>query len=333
MGSRPRAGPPTWFLAHPRSSPRRLGPVEPSGRRVLIVGDRRRRGVAEGVRRHLPFLERTLDVVGVDLEEEVDLSQADVDLVLVFGGDGSILHVARRIGLNTVPILGVNYGRFGFLADVLPDDLEQGIHAWLEGEASESLRARMRVRFLEAAEPETAPEVTGEVLAFNDVVLGRNGVGRMVDIDVRIDGRVAIQYSGDGLILATATGSTAHAMAAGGPLLDPTVNGFVMVPIAPHSLATRPVVLSGRHKIELAVSGTRGRAAVTVDGAPAVDIGAQHRIQVEDADAPVRLLRVSRRPFYDALREKLGWRGRPRYRPGQNPGAMPDAGVEDETSA
>ncbi len=277
-------------------------------RRVLIVGDRRRQGVADAVARHHAFLGANLDIVAVDLDEGVDLSQAEADLVLVFGGDGSILHVARRLGTNPIPVLGVNYGRFGFLADVAPDDLEKGIRHYLAGEFVTSTRGRLRVRFMDG---ET---VRHEKLAFNDVVLGRDAVGRMVDVDVRIDGRVAIQFSGDGLILATPTGSTAHAMAAGGPLLDPVINGIVMVPIAPHSLATRPVVLSGEHKIELSISRMRGSASVSVDGTTAVAVARGQVVEVSDAQAPVQLLRVSRRPFYDALREKLGWRGRPTYR-------------------
>lgn len=276
--------------------------------RTLIVGDRRRQGVAEAVARHLPFLEAHLDVIAVDLDVAVDLSEAVAELVLVFGGDGSILHVARRLGENPLPILGVNYGRFGFLADLDPDELEAAVQSLLRGEYATSERARLRVRL------KRGDTVEREWLAFNDVVIARESVGRMVDMDVRVDGEVAIAFSGDGLILATATGSTAHAMAAGGPLLDPTVNGVVMVPIAPHSLAMRPLVLSGHHSIELSVSPPRAAASFSVDGLPAVEMDVDQTIQVVDADAPVRLLRLSGRPFYDALREKLGWRGRPDYR-------------------
>ncbi len=276
--------------------------------RVLIVGDRRRKGVAEGVADHRDFLEQHLEIVAVDLDTDIDLSNVDADFILVFGGDGSILHVARRLADNPIPILGVNYGRFGFLADVSPGNLEEGIRNYLAGKFTTSERTRLRVRFLKDG------AVEHEELAFNDVVLGRDNIGRMVDVDVRIDGREAIRYSGDGLILATATGSTAHAMAAGGPLLDPTVNAIVMAPIAPHSLATRPVVLAGDHRIELQCGESRSPASVTVDGAEPYPLTADHVVEVFDAHVPVRLLRVSGRPFYDALRSKLGWRGRPSYR-------------------
>jgi len=264
--------------------------------------------VAEGVERHLPFLSSHLDILAVDLDESVDLSHAEAELVLVFGGDGSILHVARRMKENALPVFGVNYGHFGFLADVDPDHLEQAVERLISGEYAVSERTRLRVRLCRDG------RVEEEWLAFNDVVLGRESVGRMVDVDVRVDGDVAIAFSGDGLILATPTGSTAHAMAAGGPLLDPTVAAVVMVPIAPHSLAMRPIVLAGDQTIELAVRPTRGAASVSVDGQTAWVMQPDHTIEVVDAGAPVRLLRVLGSPFYDALRTKLGWRGRPDYR-------------------
>ncbi len=274
---------------------------------VLIVGDSRRAGVAAGVEAHLPFLEEHLQVDAVDLEEAIDLGEVHPDLILVFGGDGSILHVARRLGTNSVPVLGVNYGRFGFLADVAPEQLQEGIRRWLAGDFRTSLRSRLRVEFI----PEDG--ASQEWLALNDVVVGREDVGRMVDVNVHIDGRMAVSYSGDGLILATATGSTAHALAAGGPLVDPTVDALVMVPIAPHSLATRPVVLMGSHRVELTVRGSRAPGQVTVDGAPPVPLGDGDRVVVQDGHSPLTLVRVFGGPFYEALRTKLGWRGRPVY--------------------
>ena len=275
---------------------------------MLIVGDRRRPGVSEGVRHHRAFLEAHLDVVAEDLDETVDLSTADADLILVFGGDGSILHVTGRLGRNPIPVLGVNYGRFGFLADLAPDGLEAGILRWLAGDFVTSERARLLARLKDG------DRVVEERLAFNDVVVGSGELGKMVDVDVIVDGDVAISFSGDGLILATATGSTAHAMAAGGPLLDPTVNAIVVVPIAPHSLSTRPLVLSGAHTITLSVAGSRAGARYIVDGGAPAALDETHQLEVADAHAPVQLVRASGRPFYDALRAKLGWRGRPDYR-------------------
>jgi NAD+ kinase len=275
--------------------------------RVLVVGDRRRPGVAEGVARHQPFLERTVEVVGVDLDERLDLATAHADLVLVFGGDGSILHVARRLGTHRVPVLGVNHGRFGFLADLEPDHLERGIRRWLEGRFTLSERMRLRVRL----RPERGE--AREWLALNDVVVGRSDLGRMVDVDLRVDEARAVSYAGDGLIVATPTGSTAHALAAGGPILDPSVNALIVVPVAPHALAARPLVLAGTHRIELSVGGSRAPAQVTVDGSGPLPVGEGDRVEVQDATAPLSLVRVSPGTFYETLRTKLGWSGRPHY--------------------
>ena len=275
--------------------------------RVLVVGDRRRPGVAEGVARHRPYLERALTLVDVDLDEKVDLSTTQADLVLVFGGDGSILHVARRLGANTIPVLGVNYGRFGFLADLNPDGLEAGIQRWLEGEYETHERRRLRVVL------RRDDKVVREWMALNDLVVGHRDLGRVVDVDVEISGRHAIRFAGDGLIVATPTGSSAHAAAAGGPLLDPTLPGVVIVPIAPHSLSTRPLVLSGSHDIVLRVDASRAPAACTVDGAPSVPLARTDVLDVVDAESPIALVRVSGGPFYETLRNKLGWRGRPPY--------------------
>jgi NAD+ kinase len=276
-------------------------------RRVLIVGDRRRAGVAAGVAAHRPLLERLVDIVEVDLDERVDLARAEADLVLVFGGDGSILHVARRLGANALPVLGVNYGRFGFLADLSPGQFEEGIRRWLAGDFDLHRRTRLAVTW-------RRPDGEGgRWLALNDVVVGRNELGRMVDVDVQIDGRHAIRFSGDGLILATPTGSSAHAVAAGGPLLDPTIAAVVMVPIAPHSLATRPLVLSGRHAFRLTVAESRTPATFTVDGAPAIALAPEDALEVAEAASPLLLVRVFGGPFFETLRRKLGWRGRPFY--------------------
>ncbi|MCB9901893.1 MAG: NAD(+)/NADH kinase [Planctomycetota bacterium] len=287
-------------------------------RRVLIVGDRRRPGVADGVRRHRARLAERVEVVGEDLDERIDLAKAEADLVLVFGGDGSILHVARRLGTNPIPVLGVNYGRFGFLADLAPEQLDEGIDRWLEGAAELHRRTRLDVTWLRS------DGVGGRWLALNDVVVGRSELGRMVDVDVGIDGHHAIRFSGDGLILASPTGSSAHAVAAGGPLLDPTIEAIVMVPIAPHSLSTRPLVLSGRHVFRLTVAESRTPATFTVDGAEAVSLGPDDAIEVAKSTSPLTLVRVFGGPFYETLRRKLGWRGRPYYP------TDPEPPVEDE---
>jgi NAD+ kinase len=286
-------------------------------RRVLVVGDRRRAGVSEAVKRHRAFLEGAVDLLDVDLEDRVDLERAQADLVLVFGGDGSILHVARRLGENPLPVLGVNYGRFGYLADVEPEELEQGLERWLSGDFVVVARLRLDVGVRRAGRR------SAKGLALNDVVVARNQAGQMVDVDVRIDGRLALGISGDGLIVATPTGSTAHALSAGGPILEPTVNAVVLVPIAPHSLANRACVFSSDHVIELCPEVGRGGTSLVLDGRPAAELKAGDVVEVKGSRSPLHLVQVSRATFYDALRVKLGWTGR--VRPPAPGGTGPEA--------
>jgi NAD+ kinase len=192
------------------------------------------------VKRALPAVRKRLDVVAVDLAEKLDLSSAQADLVLVFGGDGSFLYVAHRLKTNPIPVLGVNFGRLGWLAELQPDELEEGLDAFVAGRYRVSDRSRLR------CEHRLGKRVVDEGLALNDVVVGRATLGKMVEIDVRIDGQSAITVAGDGLIVSTAAGSTAHALSAGGPLLVPGLNAVVLVPICPHALGNRPLVVSVR---------------------------------------------------------------------------------------
>jgi NAD+ kinase len=301
------------------------GTRKAAAKQVLVVGDRRRAGVLAAVERHRAFLERSVDLVAVDLDDGVDLAREKADLVLVFGGDGSILHVARRLGLNPVPVLGVNYGRFGYLADVEPDELEQGLTRWLSGAFSVVPRLRLAVRVRRAG------AVVDEALALNDVVVARDQVGRMVDVDVRVNGRTALGVSGDGLIVATSTGSTAHALSAGGPIVEPSVDALVLVPIAPQSLSYRALVLPATHRLELVLDATRHPGSVTVDGRAGPPLAIGDVVEVEDAKSPLHLVHVSSSSFYDALRVKLGWTGRPRYLApnGGRAGAPPEPPAAD----
>jgi NAD+ kinase len=295
--------------------------------RVLIVGDRRRPGVRSGVESALPFLRATLEVVGVDLDEELDLSRAQADLVLVFGGDGTFLYVANRLRTNALPVLGVNYGRFGYLAELEPEELEAGIRSYAAGRFTVSKRTRLRctVRTAESA----AGKTSDEGLALNDVVVGRQALGRMVEVDLKIDGRPAVTVAGDALIVATATGSTAHALSAGGPILEPTIAGILLVPICPHGLGNRPLVVPESSHIELALRRVRSPGVVTVDGREPRPLAFGDVVVVEDAHAPLHVVSVKGRSIYDTLREKLGWTGRPNYRHADDPvgeSGAPEAG-------
>lgn len=287
--------------------------------RVLIVGDRRRPGVAAGVKRALPAVRRRLDVVAVDLSERLDLARAQADLVLVFGGDGSFLYVAHRLRTNPLPVLGVNFGRLGWLAELQPEELEDGLDAFVAGRYRVSERARLRCTH------RLGRRVVDEGLALNDVVVGRAQLGKIIELDVRIDGMGALTLAADGLIVSTATGSTAHALSAGGPLLVPGLNAVGLVPICPHALGNRPLVVSRSSRIEVVLRSDRpGAAVVTVDGREPRALAPGETVEVSDAHAPLRVVSVTGRSYYDQLRARLGWTGRPVYL-GPDADAAPEA--------
>jgi NAD+ kinase len=291
--------------------------------RVLIVGDRRRPGLRPGVEKALPFLRSALDVAAVDLDGTLDLAREKADLVLVFGGDGTFLQVANRLGTNALPVLGVNYGRFGYLAELEPEELEDGIRSFAAGRFTVSKRTRLRCASV------VAGKVREEGLALNDVVVGRQALGRMVEIDVGIDGRLAVTLAVDALIVATATGSTAHALSAGGPILEPTIPGILLVPICPHSLGNRPLLVPESSRIELTLRRERSPGVLTVDGRHPRALATGEGVVVEDAHAPLHVVSVKGRSIYDTLREKLGWTGRPHYRNGDDPAPAPQAPAAD----
>ena len=162
-----------------------------------------------------------------------------------------------------------------------------------------------------------------EALALNDVVVGRRTLGRMVDLDVRIDGREAISVAGDGLIVSTPSGSTAHALSAGGPILEPTVPAMVLVPICPHALSNRPLVVPLSSQIELRVRADRSPAVVTTDGREPRDLAPGATVEVSDAASPLRVVSVTGRSYYDSLRVKFGWAATPKYRADEGAGAVP----------
>jgi NAD+ kinase len=277
--------------------------------------------VRSGVEAALPFLRATFDVVGVDLDEELDLSTASADLVLVFGGDGTFLYVANRLGTNALPVLGVNYGRFGYLAELEPEELESGVRSYAAGRFTVSKRTRLRCTVVAAGKS------SDEGLALNDVVVGRQALGRMVEVDLEIDGKRAVTVAGDALIVATATGSTAHALSAGGPILEPTIPGILLVPICPHGLGNRPLLVPASSRIELALRRVRSPGVVTVDGRKPRPLAFGDVVVVEDAHAPLHVVSVKGRSIYDTLREKLGWTGRPNYRHADDAEpASPEAG-------
>lgn len=225
-----------------------------------------------------------------------------VDLMVVLGGDGTLLAVARAIGSRPVPILGVNLGTLGFLAETSSDELFQALEEVLAGRYLVESRMRLDI------EVERAGKCVGRFLALNDAVLARTALSRMVDLDVRADGAVVATYHADGLIVATPTGSSAYSLSAGGPLMLPGVEALVLTPICPHTLAQRPLVLPQSCNIEVRQHHPRdGEVQLTVDGQVGSELCDGDLVRIRRSDHPAHLLVPPGRSRFDVMRAKLRW--------------------------
>jgi NAD+ kinase len=228
-----------------------------------------------------------------------------IDLLISIGGDGTLLTAARRVAGATVPILGVNLGRLGFLTDVLPEQIDIATDAVLEGDYIAEDRLLLRATVIRA---QGDPDQADSTLALNDVVLQKGSTGRMFDFDTVVGGTFVNRHSGDGLIVATPTGSTAYALSCGGPIIEPSVAALVMVPICPHSLSDRPLVIPASSEIEITLADSAEPPAhVSCDGEELGEIGPKDRLRIESADETVTLLHPRDHNYYELLRSKLNW--------------------------
>ena len=239
------------------------------------------------------------------VDREALASAADV--VIAFGGDGTLLDAARAVANSgaDVPLIGVNLGRLGFLTDIGRAEMTAALAALLAG------RTRIESRLMLQATVTTPSAPIGAArLALNDVVVTRGALSRMVEVEVKVDGQFVCDVKADGLIIASATGSTAYNLSAGGPIVHPSVDALLLTPIAPHTLTNRPVVLPADSRIELHPTvTTHSDLLVTVDGQTGVPIEAESIVTIERAPRRLRLIHTSSRTHFDMLREKLKWGG------------------------
>lgn len=268
--------------------------------------------VPEVVRKFLGFLRRRglaclLEEGLGDLFPDTEVGDlGGTDLVVAIGGDGTILRTARELR-GTVPILGVNLGRLGFLAEVSAEELEEAFGEVLDG----------RVRVEERTGLSAYAEGEGEVFfAVNDVVLERGASPRMMEVRVFVEDELLGSYLADGIILATPTGSTAYSLSAGGPIVHPGLDALILTPICPHSLSVRPMVLPPDEEVVVRVRSDRGEdMALTVDGQVRCGLHPEDTVRVRRAEEKVKLVAFPDRSFYSVLRTKLLWGGGDAGRP------------------
>lgn len=270
---------------------------------LLGSGDRRPR-ILKQLTTLRPIIEQYVDVIGEDFTYSVDLSQWQPDLAIVLGGDGSILRAAKQMGAHQVPVLGVNLGKLGFLADVHPDDLSQALRSFVAGEYHVTDHLMIKCQVF------AADKLIEEQLGLNEVAILGGPPFTIQQIDLMIDGQLATSYLCDGLIVSTPIGSTAHNLSAGGPILRKNLQAIVISPISPHTLTVRPVVDTADRIYEIIVSRPNESTCVVLDGQTLSELTTEHRVRIERADSVFRLVRVEGNSYYQTLREKLGWGGR-----------------------
>jgi NAD+ kinase len=228
-----------------------------------------------------------------------DLASA-VDVVIAVGGDGTLLHAARHVAGRKVPLLGINRGRLGFLTDISPEHMLQSIDAILAGDHLAEQRAMLAAKL--------AGQSSEALFALNDIVLQKGETGRMLDFTTVVDGVYVNTHRGDGLIVATPTGSTAYALSCGGPIIQPNVNALVMVPICPHTLSDRPIVLPSSSTVHVSLErDTQGPAHVVCDGEALARVSAGQTLTIGLATQTVTLLHPRDYNYYELLRSKLNW--------------------------
>lgn len=229
---------------------------------------------------------------------------AHVDMVLVLGGDGTLLGMADRIGEagSGIPILGVNFGNLGFLTEVTLPELYNSLEAALAGSAFIEERMMLRATIVRNGTVHT------QAIAANDAVVTKTARSRMIDLSVYVADEFVTRVRADGLIIATPTGSTAYNLSAGGPIVQPSVDAMLITPIAPHTLANRPIVIPGASTVRVVPNmDERDEVVLTLDGQSSYRIDAGDDVSVERAPRPLRLIRPTTRSYFEVLRTKLKW--------------------------
>jgi len=272
----------------------------------VIANPRRKKGVDELLKSLLPKLRGIASVSKVDTSETSDLRRVKADLALVFGGDGTILSAARRMNGNSTPVLGVNMGRLGFLAEVAPDELCGVLPSVLAGHFVPSPRMLLKIEVL-TAKKKSKPK---SFLALNDAVLLRLPKASVMSVRVTVSGEPIAHYRGDGLIVSTATGSTGYNLSAGGPILSERLKAMIVTPICPHTLANRPIVLSGDEIVEVcAETRTGSTVELVMDGQTSCQLKSGTAVRISRAPSEFNLVTIGRKGRYEIIRDKLHWAG------------------------
>jgi NAD+ kinase len=280
--------------------------------KVCIVGKYRSTEVSEPIHQLMSFFQAENISYKVDSETAAELGLVDVDstdvevaaawadLVVVVGGDGTLLSLARSVATHKVPLLGINLGRLGFLADISLSDMVESLRSVVRGEYEIDSRVLL--------ETQIGGRGGSEVWALNDISIGKGHGGGLMQMEVLIDGRLAYNLRSDGLVISTPTGSTAYALSAGGPIIAPSIDCMLLVPVCPHTLSNRPIVIPGDSSVTIKVTGATD-ARVHIDSHTSLDIVEGEQLSISAAKEKVQLVHPLGHDYFATLREKLRWAG------------------------
>ncbi|MEC9415528.1 MAG: NAD(+) kinase [Pseudomonadota bacterium] len=233
--------------------------------------------------------------------KEEEIAKA-VDLIITVGGDGTILHAANLAQNYDTPLLGINRGQLGFLADIKPNEMQSDISQILEGKFTKEARMMLKVRI------EKSDGKIYEDRALNDIALQRSETGRMLNFTTSVSNQYINNHSGDGIIIATPTGSTAYSLSCGGPIIDPEINCYVLVPICPHTLSDRPIVMPDTKSIEIKLQqNNKNKAEITIDGRSICDFTESDKLLITKSNKKTILIHPHGYDYYETLRSKLHW--------------------------
>ena len=242
------------------------------------------------------------NITGTRIEDSGLPVGETIDLAVVVGGDGTMLHVARGLASYALPMIGINLGRLGFLTDLSADRMHEGMDELLRGEFTVEERIMLQVQI------SNGRDNLNESVALNDVTLSKGNTGRMIEFDTRVNSEPLGRTRGDGVIISTPTGSTAYALSAGGPILHPLLPAIVFAPICPHTLGHRPMVLDDSSIIELEILDLAGADGnVFIDGLKQLAVSSNEIIRISRAETVTRMVRINSHNHFTALRSKLGW--------------------------
>ncbi len=279
--------------------------------RVVVLGSQRKIGAPAVSESLISAIRQFVDIVFIDLEGAVEASRTsspqipdEVDFVIVLGGDGSILRAARQMGRRQVPVLGVNLGRLGFLADLSPDQIGEVLPKVCNGECC------IIDHLMFTCQVSNGGRVLAEGLGLNETAILGGPPYSILGIELYIDGELATVYSSDGLIVSTPVGSTAHNLSAGGPIVRKDLQAFVISAISPHTLTVRPVVDAADRTYEICVPDPNKATSVVVDGDVLKQLDQGDRVTIRRAEPSFQLIQVAGQGYYRTLNEKLGWGGR-----------------------